>query len=192
MIIVAWEVAMTRRIVVVGNTGSGKTTFAAGLARRLGSTHLELDALFWGPNWTHVPADVFRSRVAAATAGESWVADGNYSAVRDLTWGRADTLVWLDYPLLLSMFRLIRRTFGRIRRREELWEGNHEDARMHLLSRDSLLLYAITSHRRRRRQYEHALAQPEVAHLHVLRFQSPRAAQDWLRSIANKVPGTST
>ncbi|TME62901.1 MAG: AAA family ATPase, partial [Chloroflexi bacterium] len=50
---------MSRRISVVGTTGSGKTTFARELARRLGVPHVELDALAWGPNWTLVPVEVF-------------------------------------------------------------------------------------------------------------------------------------
>src|SRR4051794_37995613 len=102
-----------RRVVVVGTSGSGKTTLAATLARRLCVPHVELDALHWGPHWTAVdPAD-FRARVAAAVAGPAWVCDGNYSPVRDLVWARADTLVWLDYPMGLVFRRVLFRTLRR-------------------------------------------------------------------------------
>src|SRR5437879_13025455 len=82
------------RVSVVGSTGSGKTTFARDLARRLGVPHVELDALNWGPSWTMVPVDVFKERVARAVEGDAWVIDGNYGGrgARDLVWPRADSL----------------------------------------------------------------------------------------------------
>jgi adenylate kinase family enzyme len=87
-----------RRVSVVGNSGSGKSTVAAALAAALGVPHLELDGVFHQPGWEPLPADSFRAVVAAAVAGDGWVLDGNYSAVRDLVWARADTVVWLDLP----------------------------------------------------------------------------------------------
>src|SRR5579859_8182423 len=109
-----------RRIVVVGTSGSGKTTMASTIARFLGIPHVELDALHWGPRWTEAPLGVFRERVDQALSHEAWTVDGNYSKVRDIVWRRADTVVWLDYPLWLIMQRLALRTAGRIISRQEL------------------------------------------------------------------------
>src|SRR4051812_41036327 len=83
-----------KRVAVVGVTGSGKTTLSRHLAARLDLPWMELDALHWGPRWTVADSDVFRAEVARSVSGCRWVADGNYSKVRDLVWGRADTLVW--------------------------------------------------------------------------------------------------
>src|SRR4051812_23251994 len=102
-----------RRINVVGTSGSGKTTMARDLAGILGVPHVELDALHWGPNWTEEPDEVFRERVDTLLVGDGWTTDGNYRTVRDIVWGRADTVVWLDYSLPLILWRLSRRTFGR-------------------------------------------------------------------------------
>src|SRR5205809_1832315 len=90
---------LPRRVVVVGTTGSGKTTLAGRLAQRLGVPHVELDALHWEANWVEAGDEVFRERAARALTGSAWVVDGNYSKVRDIVWGRADMVVWLDYPL---------------------------------------------------------------------------------------------
>jgi shikimate kinase len=114
------------RIVVVGTTGSGKTTLAGELAQRLEVSHVELDALHWEPHWVEAPIEIFRERVVHAVSGEAWVTDGNYSAVRDIVWSCADTIVWLDYSLPTILYRLARRTFRRIFTREELWNGNKE------------------------------------------------------------------
>lgn len=171
---------MPQRIVVVGTSGSGKTTLALELAHRLALPHVELDALHWGPDWTEPPVELFRERIEAALRGGRWVADGNYGKVRDLVWGRAQMLVWLDYPLPLVMGRLVRRTLRRVFTREELWSGNRERLRDHLFTRDSLWLWALQSHPRHRREYPTRFLQPEFCHLQVVRLRSPRAASAWV------------
>jgi adenylate kinase family enzyme len=173
-----------RRVAVVGTTGSGKTTLAREIAGRLGIPHVELDALNWGPNWTEVSRDVFRERVAAALGGEVWVVDGNYSTTRDLVWPRADTIIWIDYPLWLILWRLLRRTFRRTLTGEELWSGNRERFREQFFSRNSLFLWALQTYRLRRRSYPRLFSQPEHAHLNLVRLRSPREAAAWLDRMA--------
>ncbi len=172
-----------RRIAVVGTSGSGKTTFAKEIARLLGLSHVELDALNWGPNWTEAPVDVFRERVAEALRGPEWVVDGNYSRVRDLVWGKADTLVWLDYPLRVILWRVISRSLRRSLTREELWNENRETLRNAVFSRNGIVVFAMRSYRRRRKTYPAVLAQPEYAHLAVVRLRSPRAAHQWIAGL---------
>jgi len=109
-----------RRVSVVGTTGSGKTIFARDLAGALDAERIELDMLYWGPNWTERPIEIFMRETDAATARERWVADGNYSKVRPIVWRRADTLVWLDYPFPFVLFRLLRRIFYRSFAGEEI------------------------------------------------------------------------
>lgn len=168
-----------QRVVVVGTSGSGKTTFAATLARHLDVPHIELDALHWEPSWTEATPEVFRKRVANAVAAERWVLDGNYSVARDIVWARADTIIWLDYALPVIMTRLVRRTARRVFLGELCCNGNRETLQG-TLSRDSILLWALTTYRRRRLQYPELLARPQFAHLRVFHFQSPRKADVWL------------
>lgn len=177
-----------QRVVVVGTSGSGKTTLAGELARRSGLPHVELDTLFWGPGWTEAPEELFRERVEAAIRGPRWVVDGNYSKVRALIWSRAERLVWLDYSLPVVMGRLVRRTLRRCWTREELWSGNRERLGEFLFSRQSLWLWALQSHRPRRKRFLAQLAQPECGHLDVVRLSSPCAAEEWLRSLPEQAP----
>jgi adenylate kinase family enzyme len=172
-----------QRIVVVGTTGSGKTTVARQLAQRLGCPFVELDALFWGPNWIPVPLDLFRERTAQALSGDAWTVGGNYGAARDIVWGRADTLVWLDYPLRLILWQLFRRTIRRIVTQEELWNGNRETFRGQFLSRDSLFVWALDSHARHRREYLASMQKPEYAHLKWVRLHSQRETRNWLAGL---------
>jgi adenylate kinase family enzyme len=173
-------------VLVVGNSGSGKSTVAARLAALLDVPHIEMDALHHGPNWTEVPDELMRARVADAVRGDGWVADGNYSQVRDLIWPRAELLVWLDLPLHVILRRLTRRTFGRWRQREELWgmAGNRESIRTQLASRDSLFVGAVSSHRSRRRRYLEITAANEYPQLQIVRLTSSRDVDRWLETVA--------
>ncbi|GAA3533940.1 DNA topology modulation protein [Amycolatopsis ultiminotia] len=100
---------MGRRIAIFGNSGSGKST----LARRIGAvldlpvTHL--DQLYWRPGWVPAPPDEFRSAVAAAARTPSWVIDGNYSRTMDLRLPLADTVLFLDAPRRVSLYRVLAR-----------------------------------------------------------------------------------
>jgi adenylate kinase family enzyme len=143
-----------RRVVVFGTTGSGKSWLAERLAARHGLRLIELDKLYWGRDWVPAPLELFRHRVENEIRDGDWIVVGNYGQVRDLVWRAADTLVWLDLPFPLVMWRLLRRTIGRVMRREELWgTGNRETFRNAFLSRDSILLWAIKTHGRNRQRF---------------------------------------
>ena len=178
-----------RRVNVVGTSGSGKTIFGAELARRLGVPHVELDALSWEPNWVSAPPDVLRERVQQAVAADEWVVDGNYSATRDVVWARADTVVWLDFSFPLVMWRVIARTLRRGLRGEVLWSGNRESLRM-AVSRDSIILWALTTYRRRRRDYPRLFVQyPDVR---FVRLRSPAEARRFLDAIPRPAPAPAS
>jgi hypothetical protein len=168
-----------RRINVIGNSNAGKTTLARTLATKLGVSHIELDALFWGADWTPVPTDEFRRRVTDALAAPTWVADGGYQVARDIIWGRADTIVWLDYPLHLVLRRWLARTVHRIRSQEEFWPGTGNRESLRNALRPSGLLWWIVRHHRgkRRRTLERLAARPD---LEVVRLRSPAETERWL------------
>ncbi len=176
-----------QRIVVIGTPGSGKTTLAQQLAAHFGYPFIELDALFWAPNWTPVEPAQFRREAEAALSVPQWSVGGNHRIIQDLIWQRADTLIWLDYALPLAMSRLIRRSLRRIISGEELWSGNRETWRNVFLQRDSILLFALQTHRRRRRQFTAELQQPAYKHLQVHRFRTPQATEAWRSALPYQV-----
>jgi adenylate kinase family enzyme len=174
---------MALRIVIIGNSATGKTTLARELAARLGCPHIERDALQWEAGWKPTTDAGFQARVLEAVKGECWVADGNFSRVRDEVWGRADTLIWLDYPLWLILWRLSKRSWQRVRQQEVLWNGNRESW-SHLLSRNGVFMWTLKAHFRHRREYPALLQEPRFKHLKVVRLQSIRATNEWIEQLA--------
>src|ERR1700704_5000551 len=141
------------RLVVVGTSGSGKTTMAARLARSLGGSHAELGALRHGRNWEQATEAQLRERAADATTGEGWVVDGNYSAVRDVVWPHATAIIWLDYDRAVVMRRVIWRSFERAVTRRPLWNDNRERPREWLESGHPIR-WAWTTHADRRGRHQ--------------------------------------
>lgn len=173
------------RVAVIGSTSSGKTTLAKSLATVLGSVHIEMDALRFLPGWKVRDNDDFRAKVGEATSQPRWVTDGNYSITRDLTWGRADTVIWLNYNLPLILRRLTRRTFSRWWNRTELWNtGNRENLIKHFIPNDeSLYFWVLKTYWKRRRELPAIIARPEHAHLRFIIFTTPRETDLWLKAV---------
>ena len=153
----------------------------------LGTAHVELDSIYHQLGWTPLSHDEFRERVTAATESDSWVVDGNYSVIRDITWGRADTVVWFDLPFVIVMARTIRRTVRRVFTREELWNGNKEPL-SNLWSfrpEKSIIAWSATRHRVYRRRYRAAEIDPQWAGLHFVRLRSQAEAVAFLEGVGS-------
>lgn len=176
---------MTRRILIKGACGAGKSTLGFQLAERLGLPRVELDALHHGPDWTAASATELRDRVLATLDdGRGWVVDGNYdSKLGTLIVDRAELIVWLDLPLRTKLMRLIHRTTRRILRNEELWNGNRETLKGTFWGRDALLPWAVRTHFHHRRNWPLQLAGRAV-----IRLRSPREVDAWLSDFCENAP----
>jgi len=166
------------RIVVVGTSGSGKTTMALRIASAFELPFIELDSLHWGPNWlalSETDPDEFVRRVRDAISADAWVSDGNYAMVRDLIWPRATHLVWLDYSRAVVMYRVIKRSLVRALDQKELWAGNRESWRR-MLRASHPIRFAWRTWRERRMRFEYLLSEAQYQHLAVLRLRRPREA----------------
>jgi energy-coupling factor transporter ATP-binding protein EcfA2 len=178
------------RILILGRTGSGKTTLARELATAFGMAHVELDSLYFGPDFSRAPLSLLRERTSAAIAGERWVTDGNKSAVRDLVWPSADTIIWLDYPFYVSLWRLAKRARTRtsVLSAEAAQTGRRSGLPKQMLAAARGVLTALKSHRGQRRKYPRMFAHPAHQHLAVARLRSPRATRQWMARVTEVGP----
>ncbi len=165
------------KIALLGASGAGKTTLGRELARRLGVTFVEGDALAHRANWVKASDDELCAGIKAAiAASDRWVTDATFERrLGDFVTARADLVVWLDLPLSTKLVRLWRRSWRRVRRREVLWNGNVETWRDVFVGGDSVMIGAIRRHVRDRLAWSKRLDRQTV-----LRLRTPAEVERWL------------
>jgi adenylate kinase family enzyme len=170
------------RLAVIGPSGSGKTWLSSQLASSLGLRHIEIDALFHGPEWESAGVDELRERVAEAIEGDGWISDGTYhQMIGELVFERVETVAWLDLPVHLVVWRLLRRTYVRKKHKVELWHGNLEGP-----WRESLRFLVWPAVRRafeNRRQLPALFARHP--HVRVYRLRSDKAVRSFVDALAS-------
>ena len=174
-----------QRINVVGASGSGKSTFSRKLSAILSIPHVEMDTIFWQPNWQESDDNTFFSKLSAEISPLSnWVLDGNYTRSIPIKWEKVDLVIWLDYSFIRTVFQAIRRAISRAWSQKELWAGtgNKETFRK-LFSKDSIVLYTIKSHKRIRKKYELILLDESYSHIEFIRLRSRKESEEFLQQI---------
>lgn len=171
-----------QRVVVVGCSGSGKSTFARKLADRTGLPLIHLDQEYWSPGWVErYDAVGWRARVAELCEGERWIIDGNYSDTFPMRLPRATAILWLDRTRMQCMGSITRRliaNYGRVRPTSapgcpEQWDWE-------------FIKFVWNWHAASGPKVREILARPEYAPL-VTRFKTYREGDAWLDDLARCV-----
>lgn len=170
-----------KKINVIGTSGSGKSTFSKKLSAVLDIPYVEIDAIFWGKNWNWPPDKIFFENLSKALDQESWVLDGNYSRTNDLKWQEVDTIIWIDFGFIRTLFQATRRAVNRVITQKELWPGtgNRESLRR-LFSKDSIVWWTLKNYRKTRIKYQKIMADDRYQHIKFIRLQSPKMCREFL------------
>ena len=169
-----------QRIVVMGISGSGKTTYAASIAEAANLTHIELDLLNWRANWydRYVNEfEAFEADLIAQISKSSWVLSGGYTKVRPMILARAQAVVWLDLPKSVVLRQVVTRSLKRAIGKEPILNGNYETFERWLLPGHPIQI-VLRNYQRKRQQFQNLLGAPEYAHLKFYRCQSWVEAED--------------
>ncbi len=172
-----------KRIIVIGTSCSGKTTLARRIAEVLDLSHVELDTVFWGPNWSECPTGRFREAVRKHAETDRWVVDGNHGKALDILLSRATDAVWLNYSFSVVFRRALLRTSRRVIFREELFGGNRETFKHSFLSRGSILWWVMRTYRGRRRTYRELFSTGAGADVRLTELCRPQEAHEFVESL---------
>lgn len=164
-----------QRVLVIGPCGSGKSTLAFALGKRLDLPVHHLDALLWLPGWHEMERAEYLRHQEEIVAGERWIIDGTHGSSLQLRLPQADTVVYLDFPIPLCLWRIVRRVWTwRGRTRPDMGEDCPE--RFDL----SFLWYVANWNSGPRVRLHRQL---EGHWDKVERLRSPRALERWMDSL---------
>ena len=178
------------KINLIGTSGSGKSTLARRLAAELNLPYIEMDTLYWRPDWQGTPdAQLFETLETTLNATPGWVLDGNYNRTRPIKWRHVDLIVWVDYGFTRTLRQAVMRAAKRAWSQQELWPGtgNRESFRRSFFSRESVLLWTIKTWRSNRARYEADMANPQFSHIRFVRIRSRQQADALIAELRTSV-----
>lgn len=174
------------KINLIGTSGSGKSTLGRRLATELQLPYIEMDTLYWRPEWQGTPDEqLFETLESTLSATPGWVLDGNYNRTRPIKWRHVDLIIWVDYSFARTLRQAVMRAATRAWKQQELWPGtgNRESFRRSFFSRESVLLWTIKTWRSNRARYEADMADPQFSHIRFVRITTRQQADDLIHEL---------
>ncbi|MCA1634413.1 MAG: DNA topology modulation protein [Acidobacteria bacterium] len=124
-----------KKVLVIGSGGAGKSTFAGRLGERLRIAVIHLDSHYWRAGWVETPKDEWLETVEELLRRDAWIMDGNYSGTLEHRLGVCDTVIFLDLPRTVCLWRVLKRLLLNWRRsRPDMAEGCPEKFSLDFLS----------------------------------------------------------
>ena len=98
-----------RRVLIIGNAGSGKSTFGRKLAEKTGLPLVHLDKIYWRGNWEHLTREEFDKALQAELEKEEWIIDGNFNRTLPHRLDYCDTVFFFDLPTITCLWGVTKR-----------------------------------------------------------------------------------
>jgi len=164
-----------KKILIIGSGGAGKSTIASKLGERLNIPVTHLDKYYWKPGWVESPSDEWREKVQSLVKYDQWIMDGNYKGTFDIRFKEADTIVILDFPPIICIFRSLKRRF-------QYWNQTRPDMVNHCpekLIEPSFFRWVWNFLKDGMPIIENCLQQ-YGRHTNVIRLKSPKEVNQWV------------
>lgn len=113
-----------KKILIIGSSGAGKSTLSKRLSAKTGLKIIHLDKIYWKPNWTEPEKDEWKKTLEKALRGDEWIMDGNFSGTLDVRVPACDTIIFLEMPPAVCVYRVLKRVaFSYKKTRSDMAEG---------------------------------------------------------------------
>lgn len=175
-----------QKIIVVGSSCSGKTSTGRLIEKHSGIPFIDLDDVFWKPGWQGTDDDEFREKIDKITKNDSWCLSGNYNRINDLTWARADAIVWLNFPFPVVFRQALYRTFKRALTKELVCNGNTESLVKAFFSKDSILWWVYKTYPSMTKRYLDRKKTPLYDNYKFYEFYNHYDVREWIETLRSK------
>lgn len=166
-----------KKILIIGSGGAGKSTLARRLGGALGIEVIHLDKLHWKPNWTGTPKGEWREIVKRELKKDEWVMDGNFGGTMEMRIAAADTVIYLDFPRAICLYRALKRIFKYYNKtRPDMGEGCREKLDLEFLH------WVWTFRKRAKPEIEERLNRCAAGKT-IIRLRSPREVEKFLTDL---------
>ena len=164
-----------KRILIIGNCGSGKSTLSGALAEKTGLPLVHLDQLYWCGNWEHCSREEFDQLLEAELEKPQWIIDGDFSRTFPRRLAACDTVIWLDLPVVVCLWGATKRVFQSYGKTRSDMGGTCPER----FDRNKIELYKsiLGFNRRNKKNYTKLLAESGVT---VIRLHSRRQVKKFL------------
>ncbi|WP_060204676.1 topology modulation protein [Sporosarcina koreensis] len=169
------------RVMVIGvSAGVGKSTFARTLGKLVGIEVTHLDRLYWKSGWVEAPAEEFSASQREIVEQERWIIEGNYTSTIDIREPHADTVIYLELPLRVCLYRVVKRRIQyHGKTREDLTEGCPEKIDW------AFIKFIVTTYRRRKKKMLKRMRRYAIEGKTVHHLRSSEQIEGFLATFSN-------
>ena len=171
-----------KRIIVAGVSGSGKTYTAKAISESLSIAHFDLDNYYWESGWKEKNRQKFNEIVSNLTSNDAWVISGNFSNIEMPIFERCDHIIWLDYSIFRCLAQSFTRSVRRIIKKEPCCNGNFETFKQLFFSKNSIILWVLSSYNKRRTFYNQLFSSNNKTK-NLIKFSSINETNAWLKKL---------
>ena len=166
-----------KKVLIIGSGGAGKSTFARRLSQIIGIEVIHLDKFYWQPNWVRVAEEDWAKTLESLMAKDAWLMDGNYSRTMEMRFQACDTIIFLDIPRTVCLYRVLkRRLIYRRTNRPDVAQGCNEKI-------DTEFLSWIWNYPKRNKPFIEAKLQQFANEKTIIRLESKREVERFLAKL---------